>query len=194
MREANHYSQNEAIVWKAFKAGSESAFDYLYDTYFNTLYSYSLQLCPDKALVKDCIQNLFIELWHNKANLADVQYIKYYLYKAIRRKIVKELSLEKKYFHPEDVTENYTFEVSFSHEFLLITEQISQENQQKLLKAFDSLTKRQKEAIFLRFYGNMEYEQIASIMALKEVKYARTLIYRALDVLKTSIRSLVTIE
>jgi DNA-directed RNA polymerase specialized sigma24 family protein len=49
------------------------------------------------------------------------------------------------------------------------------------------LTERQKEAIFLRFYENMEYEQIASLMALKEVKNARTLIYRAIEVLRCNI-------
>jgi hypothetical protein len=39
----------------------------------------------------------------------------------------------------------------------------------------------------------MDYEHIAAMLSMKEVKYARTLIYRALDVLKGSIRKLATI-
>jgi DNA-directed RNA polymerase specialized sigma24 family protein len=89
--------------------------------------------------------------------------------------------------------EHYNFEVTFSHEFFLITRQISEENQERLMKAFELLTKRQKEAIYLRYYDNLDYQQIAVIMQLKDVKYARTLIYRALDVLKVSIRRLATV-
>ncbi len=107
--------------------------------------------------------------------------------------MIKELTVESKYIHEESIEESYTFEVSFSHEFLLITYQIAQENQERLLKAFGSLTQRQKEAIFLRFYENMDYEQIAAILSMKEVKYARTLVYRALDVLKAGIHKLATL-
>ena len=76
---------------------------------------------------------------------------------------------------------------------LLITDQLNQENQRKLLRAFGQLTQRQKEAVYLRFYENASYEEIAAVMSLKEVKYARTLIYRALDVLRASIRNLASV-
>jgi RNA polymerase sigma factor (sigma-70 family) len=95
--------------------------------------------------------------------------------------------------HNGQLEENYCFEVSLPHEFLLITSQVSSENLERLQQAFESLTRRQKEAIFLRFYENMDYEHIAAMLSMKEVKYARTLIYRALDVLKGSIRKLATI-
>lgn len=184
--------QHDAAIWLAFKSGSESAFDFIYDTYFSRLYNYGLRFSSDKDLIKDCIQNMFVELWHRKENLADVQSVKFYLYKCLRHKIIQELSRLNKLIHEQDLEEGYTFEVNFSHEFLLITRQITEENQARLLKAFGLLTKRQKEAIFLRYYDNLDYQQIAEIMQLKEVKYARTLIYRALDVLKASIRTMAT--
>jgi len=186
--------QDDTAIWLAFKSGSEIAFDYMYDTYFSKLYNYSLRFSADTDLIKDCIQNLFVDLWRKKENLADVQSIKFYLYKCIRHRIIQELVRESKLVHTEDLEEGYTFEVSFSHEFFLITKQISEENQARLMKAFELLTKRQKEAVFLRYYDNLEYHEIAAIMQLKEVKYARTLIYRALDVLKASIRRLASVE
>jgi DNA-directed RNA polymerase specialized sigma24 family protein len=112
----------------------------------------------------------------------------------MRHRIIQEVAKANKLIHEEALEEHYSFEVSFSHEFHLITRKISEENQARLLKAFDLLTKRQKEAVFLRYYDNLEYQEIASIMQLKEVKYARTLIYRALDVLKASIRKLASVE
>jgi RNA polymerase sigma factor (sigma-70 family) len=188
----NNYCAQEDAIWKLFREGQESAFDSIYNAYFPKLFNYGVRISQDRDLVKDCIQNLFVEIWQKKERLGEVKSVKYYLYKSLRRKLVKELMNQQKYRTEQDVEENYTFEVTFSHEFLLISNQINKENVDRLLNAFQFLTQRQKEAVFLRFYENMEYEQIAVILSLKEVKYARTLIYRAIDVLKSSIRKLAT--
>jgi RNA polymerase sigma factor (sigma-70 family) len=185
MLKGKDHFPDEKKIWRDFKNGSIKEFEWIYDKYFSILYGYGCHICADKALVKDCIQNLFVYLWRNKENLAEVSSIKYYLYKCVRRSIINELEKEHK-IHFEDITEDYHFETTVSHEFTLIASQISDEKKNRLLKSFDSLSKRQKEAIFLRFYENMDYQEIASIMSLKEVKYARTLIYRAIEVLKQS--------
>ncbi len=176
--------------WQAFKAGSVAAFEYIYDRHFSGMYGYGTRLCPDKDLVKDAIQGLFAELWRNRATLGDVRSIKHYLYKSLRRRIIRDAVQERRYYSTEEGGDNYFFEVSLSHEWLLITEQVTEANLAKLHKAFRLLTTRQQEAIFLRFYENLDYVAIAEVMTLKEVKYARTLIYRALDVLRASIRKL----
>lgn len=188
----DNYSKEDALTWLTLKKGSEAAFEHLYDRYFPKLYNYGMRICPDKALVKDCIQNVFVELWHKRSGLSEVTSVKYYLFACLRRRLIKELTQKNKYIYGKELEEDYHFEVTLSHEFLLITSQISTENQERLQQAFESLTKRQKEAVFLRFYENMEYEHIAAMLSMKEVKYARTLIYRALDVLKGSIRKLAT--
>jgi RNA polymerase sigma factor (sigma-70 family) len=193
MRQELQSFSDDYELWQSFKAGSEEAFDRIYNDHFSRLYGYGTRLCSDKALVKDCIQNLFVDLWKSKARLGDVHSIRHYLFYSLRRSILKEINAEKKYLHPDELPANYNFEVTFSHEHLLVYDQLTVENHQRLNKAFDLLTRRQKEAIFLRFYENLEYAQITEIMLLKEVKYARTLVYRALDVLKASIRKLASI-
>lgn len=186
MLEEKKHLPDEAKIWKDFKNGSIKDFEWIYDKYFSILYGYGCHIYSDKALVKDCIQNLFVYLWKNKENLTEVRSIKYYLYKCIRRSIINELEKEhRRQF--EDISDEYDFEVSFSHETQLISTQMVKEKKDRLMKSFEALTKRQKEAIFLRFYENMEYQEIASIMSLKEVKYARTLIYRAIEVLKLNL-------
>jgi RNA polymerase sigma factor (sigma-70 family) len=189
----NHYSREDVLTWLALKKGSEAAFEQLYDSYFSKLYNYGMRICQDKALVKDSIQNVFVEIWQKRDGLSEVTSVKYYLFTCLRRKLIKELSKNNRQMHNGQLEENYCFEVSLPHEFLLITSQVSSENLERLQQAFESLTRRQKEAIFLRFYENMDYEHIAAMLSMKEVKYARTLIYRALDVLKGSIRKLATI-
>ena len=109
--------QDEATIWLAFKNGSESAFDFIYDAYFSQLYTYGMRFSADKFLIKDCIQNLFVELWRKKENLSEVQCIKFYLFKCLRRKIIRSVVRQDKYVHEEELEEHYSFEVTFSHEF-----------------------------------------------------------------------------
>ncbi len=52
-----------------------------------------------------------------------------------------------------------------------------------LTKSFESLTKRQKEALFLRYYENFTYEQIAEAMQL-ELKSVYNLVSKAIDTLR----------
>lgn len=72
----------DAIVWEKFKSGKQAAFVYIYNTYFQMLMNIGCQLTKDKSLVKDCIQDLFIELISRRSNLGDVKSIKLYLIKS----------------------------------------------------------------------------------------------------------------
>ena len=63
----HHFAPNfDADMWAEFIGGSKTAFDFLYDKYFSLLYGYGMQFCTDKSLIKDCIQDLFIELWSKR--------------------------------------------------------------------------------------------------------------------------------
>lgn len=177
---------DENHIWQCFRKGSEKAFEQIYDRYFSLLFNYGLHISANKDLIKDCIQNLFFDLWKKRESISEVLNVKSYLFTALRRKIVKELMKENK-LTVNEISENYDFVVNSSHEFSLIDEQHNQEVSKRLSRSFNTLTKRQKEAIFLRFYENMDYLEIAVVMSLKSSKYARTLIYRALDVLKITI-------
>ncbi len=185
----NHLAPEfDADKWIEFTGGSEKAFDYLYDKYFALLYGYGMQFCTDKALIKDCIQDLFIELWSKKNTLTSVRSVKYYLYKSLRRKVIKTIS-QKNFsgLDYETLPIGFNLQTSFSGETALVEKEIVSENEEKIQWALKRLTSRQKEAVFLKFYENLSYDEIASIMSLSEAKYARKLIYRSLKELKTTL-------
>ena len=58
------------------------------------------------------------------------------------------------------------------------------EKQEKLSVVLEKLTKKQKTGIFLRFNQEKSYEEISEIMGIS-IPTARTLIYRALKVLRS---------
>ena len=53
-----------------------------------------------------------------------------------------------------------------------------------LQAAVGRLTPRQKELILLRFYEDLSYKEIASIMDFSKVEYVRILMHRAIKKLR----------
>jgi RNA polymerase sigma factor (sigma-70 family) len=180
--------QSDVLAWSQMKTGSEKAYEQLYDKFFPLLFRYGLQFCPERATVKDCLQDFFIDLYVRRASLSEVHHVKNYLYASFRHRMIRHLSGRQLLMEPISLT--YHFEVTFSHEHALIHDQLDELRQRKLLNAFKGLSSRQKEAVFLRFYENMSYEEMATIMKMKKVKYARTLVYRAIAVLRECIKNL----
>lgn len=173
---------DDAVVWSFFKSGNESAFIKIYENNFDKLYSYGLRISKDRDLVKDAIQDLFIDLRKKRNTLGNTDNIKFYLFKCLKRRIIKESG--KWYANLEDVNDNYFFSFNFSHEHHLIKRQIDEEQVSKLDAAIKKLSPRKKEVIYYFFYEGLSYQQIQEIMGLENVKSARNLIYKALDFLR----------
>lgn len=89
-KDAGQYNE-DADLWAEFKAGNEMAFSALYERYIVALFNYGEIITADKELIEDSIHDLFVELWKNRNSIAQVESIRYYLYKALKRKIVRNL-------------------------------------------------------------------------------------------------------
>lgn len=179
-------SKLDSEIWNSFKKGNEQAFNFLYKKYAQQLFKYGCEFTPDREFVKDRIHDLFIYLRRKREKLGDAPSIKAYLFKSLRRDIVRNLSKENRY--PNQLLEyGQNFEISLSHETKLINEQLIKEKKEHLERALDKLSARQREAIILFYYENLSYREIAEILEMKMVKSARKLIYRAIDTLKCEI-------
>ncbi|CAA9210670.1 MAG: RNA polymerase ECF-type sigma factor [uncultured Cytophagales bacterium] len=173
---ARHDSETEC--WNEFRNGSEAAFARLYSTYFKPLYNYGCQLCRDSELVKDCLQNIFIDLRLNREKRGEVHSVKHYLYATLRHRIMREMS-SRHYLHAQ-LSEEYAFQMVIPYEDQWIASQITQTQREALERAVRQLTPRQREVIFLRFYENLSYEEISAIMAFRDAKSARNLVSKAI--------------
>lgn len=181
-------TMDEGKLWKDFKTGSEEAFTTIYQRYVFELYHYGERITGNHEIIEESVQDLFIDLWKNKTNLADVDQIKYYLFKGLRRQIVRKLQQERKYpLH--NIPEEYDFEIRLSPEAAYIKDQNYNHRQEILKKNINALTPRQKEAITLKFYDGLSYQEVSEIMNMS-TKATYNLIYRAIDVLKENIDKL----
>lgn len=180
---------NEASLWQEFKAGKEAAFVAIYRQYFQQLYAYGHQFTKDNTLVEDCIQELFIELRKKRHRLKDTTSVKFYLYKALRNRIIRQLSRKKMLPLNEELMEGYNFEINISHEHKMIHTQLDEEIKQQLNVSLNKLTGRQREVILYYFYEKLSYAEIAEIMNLSKPKFARDLLYRSIAKIKTEMKN-----
>ncbi|NEU70940.1 RNA polymerase sigma factor [Spirosoma agri] len=179
-------TSNERELWQQFQAGDEQAFSTIYSTYFSILYQYGYHIAQDEALVKDCIQTLFIEIWRSRRNLATDVSIKFYLLKAMRRHVYRTIRLQASFVSATALDETNPVTQSFSHEFELIAQETTQQRQALLQQAIHQLTNRQREAITLLYINELSYAEIAGIMTLK-TRSVYNLIHEALEKLRSQL-------
>ncbi|WP_234364319.1 RNA polymerase sigma factor [Lunatibacter salilacus] len=179
---SGYSKSSDREVWDTFRLGNESAFITIYSTYFDELYRYGRRFVRQEQFLKDIIQDLFISLRKNRATLGGTDNIKFYLFKSLKRKIVKE---EKRWINQtEQLPEEFQFDVYFSPEQMLIDRQISEEIANRINLALQQLSPRKKEVIYYFFFEELSYSQIQEIMKLDNIKSVRNLVYKALDFLR----------
>ncbi len=176
---------SDALIWKDFTKGSQEAFSYLYHTYYRKLYNYGYSIVPDKELLKDNLQELFLELWRDREKLGEAHNVQVYLLVSFRRKLFGKIRTARKQL--TDAGTELLAEDSF--ETTLINEQADSEQKHRLSQELEDLPKRQKEAIYLRFYQELTYGQITEIMNL-QYQTVRDLIYKGLKTLRQNLKSI----
>ena len=172
----------DTALWQQLKNGEKQALEKIYRQEVKALLLYGKKFSNDEQLVEDCIQDLFIELWKNRATLGATNSIRPYLLISLRRKIIRNISQSKKRFSQNE-PEEYQFQMDFAIEDLIIQKELSTEQSAKLKTALASLSKRQQEALYLKYYSEMDYKDIAEIMGIN-YQSIRNLIFRALKLLK----------
>jgi len=173
----------DSEIWQRFKEGDKAAFKEIYNLYVQDLFDYGVKIDGNRDLVKDCIQELFLELWKSKQKLARVNSIKLYLFKALRWKIIhyKKKASTLDYISPYEAERPQMAEDSCEQQ--MIDAQTEQAVNRSLASAFDNLPERQKEVIKLIYYEKLTYEEVSTIMSIN-IKSAYTLVWKALGTLK----------
>ena len=172
-------SKHEAEVWSNLKKGDKNALAFFYTKYLRSLYNYGMKVCQDATLVEDSIQDVFIGIWNSHSRLGDVTLVKSYLYKSLRTKIFYKKSLQAR--TPLKDIDSFTFVLSHTSHYL--SHRVSSDVSEKIRQYVDTLTPKQKEAIFLIYYEELSYEEAAVVMDLR-VKTVYNLIHLAISKLR----------
>lgn len=165
------------IKWRQFVSGDNDSYSWIYSTYVQILYKYGLRFTPEPEIIKDCIQEVFTQLYKNRDHLVTPDNIKVYLFVSLKNCLIRTLYKESFYDRelPEPV--QFSLEPTVEEEFIN-NEQYS--IQQKIIKEILALlSPRQKEIIYYRFIQELSMEEVCLLMDLN-YQSAQNLIQRSL--------------
>ena len=149
----------------------------MYEKYARVLYNYGYKIAHNRQLTEDCLQDLFLTILETRERLGHTDSIKFYLMRSLRREIVRKLNGNH---HMLDGAEHEVdFRVEFQYEPTWLDSQISRERSEAVLRELNQLPARQKEALFLKFFDGLSYDEIAGIMGI-ETTSAYKVIYKAI--------------
>ncbi|WP_338876141.1 sigma-70 family RNA polymerase sigma factor [Spirosoma sp. SC4-14] len=160
-------------LWQRFRAGDERALGELAREHYSGLFNYGRRLTTDSELVWDTIQDLFLELWDHRETIGTAVFVKTYLLKALRYKLLKARSQQSPIPFDDHGEGTGPFSVSIEDE--IIDQELHTEQARLLRQLMAGLTKRQQEVLYLRFYQNLDNHEIAQIMGLERQSVANLL-------------------
>lgn len=152
----------EDQLWAAIRNNDKNAFTTMYKAYYQLLFAEGFRVCADKEMVKDCIHELFLEIWHKRGRLDPVQHVGAYLRTYLKRKIQREVEQLPRHYAMDDI-ETRVKEMEYPYEELLIRLQSKHEMVEKVRIAMSHLSHRQIEIIRMKFFENKSYEEISTL-------------------------------
>ncbi len=169
---------DDSLLWTKLINGDEKAFSTLFEKYFNQLVLYGGSFSSNKDKVKDCIQDVFVDVWLYKHALNENISPKTYLLSSVRKRIARQQERDK-IFTKTTSTKALEFLFDFSIEHKLIIDEHTKDRVTQLNNLINQLPSKQKEVLFLRYHQELSIDQIAAIL---NINYQSTsnLLHRSL--------------
>ena len=153
------------IDWRKIKSRDEQEWSLLFSEHVDFLYSYGMKINRDSCVVKDVIQEVFISLYEKRNSLDDLMNVRAYLCRAVRYKLLDQLK-KAPHLSIEEISEE---------EFLLAVKQVQSSDNIEIAKKssfvqkmLDKLSPRQREIIYLRYFRDMDIEEIVTTIGINK--------------------------
>lgn len=178
MNERSRYN-----LWIKFQSGDNDALSSLYIEFAHDLYSYGIRITKDEQLVKDCIQEVFIQLIDRRKSLTITTKTHIYLFKSLRNKILEvHRSENRKQNIVNRLTGDENNYEQHAEQLMIDSEEVK--GIRKIISsAISKLPNRQSEIIYLKYTEGLNYDEISELLQIDKAS-ARTLLYRSLKTIK----------
>lgn len=175
-------------TWQAIIEGDREVYAGWYTAYFKKLFNYGRKFTGDTTLIEDAIQELFLDIWARRQQLLSIASPNSYIIASFRYILFKKIKQSGKQAG-EPLFDSHAMLIAQDS---ILNEAEHQELYRQLRSALDALTGRQREAIYLRFYEKLSYEEVAGILGIS-VKATYKIMARALERLKDKMAVLLLI-
>jgi RNA polymerase sigma factor (sigma-70 family) len=184
MKLAGNFEElDDKELWERFRNDDMEAFQVLFYRHYSFLFRTGNQMHLDEELIKDTLQEFFEYLWSHRRNLGEVKFPKFYLVKSFKRLLLKKVTKSNFMVSVEGFDEIKVREQEPSVENKLIEQQESYQQLLQLQEEIKKLPERQQEALHLKFFCEMDYDQISSALDIS-YQSSRNLIHKAVQRLR----------
>ena len=154
---------SDKFIWKSLKKGDLNAFAVLFETYYPKLHNYGLKISKDPIITEDSLQDFFLYIYEHRENLSDLDTIASYLFLSYKRFLIRMINKNNRIKHI-DVSGEVFIDLEFTAEELMAKQETETFKNTNLSNLLNKLPKRQKEAIYLKYYSGLKAREISEIM------------------------------
>lgn len=163
-------------VWEAVQQDSESAFNALFDAYWQPSFAAAYRVLRDKEAAEDVVQEVFLDLWTRRRALA-VHNPEAFIRQMVKNQVFTSLARRKPAGHHVAVLENMLLAHSPEDEYL------RRELAAHLQGAVAKLPTKCREVFMLRRDEGLSATRIAEQLNLS-IRTVENHLYHAMSVLK----------
>ncbi len=157
----SHETTYEELWKRILSKADKIALQHIYKYFYPKLYQYALKLTVNQAMAEDAVHDTFLYLWQHRKQIGEIQSVQFYLIRSVRNACLKLIKKKNRLTHIDDVTTHIDLMILPSE---LEFKNVNDDVKKRIKEALNSLSARQREIIYLKFYNNLDYEEIGKIL------------------------------
>jgi RNA polymerase sigma factor (sigma-70 family) len=175
---------DEDVYWQLFVDGDLDALSILFRSYVSSLVAYGLKIYPDEELVKDAIQDVFVQLIRKRKTINPNNNVRGFVFRLFRNRLIDEIKLiNNKRKANQQLGEYFTGDFDLDAEHIRIAAEEGRTIDSAVASAIARLSPHQKEVLLLKYGSGLNYVEISHALKI-DITSARTLVYRTLKQVK----------
>lgn len=193
---ANGGELTDAEVMLRVKAGDDSAFDFLVQKYRRPIINFMYRMAHNTAAAEDLAQEVFLRVYRSRSSYEASAKFTTWLYR-IATNLGMNYSRDTRHERPEKIMnlDEPDEETGQSPDLADKTPSVEEEIMQRerlnaIRQKVEALPERQKMAVLMHKYQQMDYRQIADVLKLSE-SATKSLLFRAYETLRTQLKEFV---
>ncbi len=187
---------SDADIMLRVKAGDSAAFDYLVQKYRRPLVSFMYRMARNSAVAEDLAQEVFLRVYRSRNTYEPSAKFTTWLYR-IATNLAVNHARDTRYERPEvsvsldepDEETGTTFELR-DGKLTAEQEMVRRERLQAIRSKVEALPERQRTAVIMHKYQQMDYKQIAEVLKLSE-SATKSLLFRAYETLREQLKDFI---
>ena len=187
---------SDAEMMLRVKGGDDSAFDYLVQKYRRAMISFMYRMAHNSATAEDLAQEVFLRVYRSRANYEASAKFSTWLYR-IATNLGVNHARDTRHERPENVTnldepdEESGQTLDLPDKAPNVEQEILQrERMVAIRQKVEALPERQRLAVLMHKYQQMDYKQIAEVLKLSE-SATKSLLFRAYETLRVQLKEFV---